>query len=185
MWVFGYGSLMWDGWEAGYDCVRRVVATLPGFRRVFNKASVKNWGTRENPGPTLNVVADSSASCTGFAFEFPEQQGSKVLAYLKQWEGKGFRFDGRRVRLDESGTWVEAMVPIYSGGNVLIGKTTGQLARMARLAAGTKGPSIDYVRNVAAKLSRLEIDDAAVEEFFTAIEQDGADRRPGDTGTFR
>jgi hypothetical protein len=33
MWIFGYGSLMFDGWESGYGCVRREWASLSGYRR--------------------------------------------------------------------------------------------------------------------------------------------------------
>jgi cation transport protein ChaC len=41
-WIFGYGSLMWDGWEEKFGCEERQVAELPGHVRTFNKASVKN-----------------------------------------------------------------------------------------------------------------------------------------------
>jgi cation transport protein ChaC len=45
MWVFAYGSLMSDGWENEWGCLRRCRAELGGYRRAFNKASVRNWGT--------------------------------------------------------------------------------------------------------------------------------------------
>jgi cation transport regulator ChaC len=38
MWVSGYGSLMWDGWEK-LNGTRDDGAVLRGFRRSFNKAS--------------------------------------------------------------------------------------------------------------------------------------------------
>jgi cation transport regulator ChaC len=41
MWVFGYGSLMWDHWETQFGCLRSLVADLPGYQRVFNKACEK------------------------------------------------------------------------------------------------------------------------------------------------
>lgn len=49
MWVFGYGSLMADGWKAQFVCTRRAVAELAGYRCAFNKASVANWGTAKTP----------------------------------------------------------------------------------------------------------------------------------------
>ena len=86
MWVFGYGSLMWDGWEAHHGCLRRVTAELRGYSRTFNKRSVRNWGTRLHPGPTLNLVAGNT-SCRGVVFEFPESSRAEIVAYLIRREG--------------------------------------------------------------------------------------------------
>jgi cation transport regulator ChaC len=55
MWIFGYGSLMWDGWESEFACQERAMATLSGYRRAFNKLSVANWGTKDAPCPTLKL----------------------------------------------------------------------------------------------------------------------------------
>jgi cation transport protein ChaC len=90
MWVFGYGSLMWDGWQAEHRCLRTVKATLLRYRRAFNKASVKNWGSRERAGPTLNIIEDPAGSCVGFAFEFPDEQRREVMAALVAREGRNF-----------------------------------------------------------------------------------------------
>jgi cation transport protein ChaC len=49
MWVFGYGSLMWDGWQTKHACIRRVPAELDGYSRAFNKASVRYWGSKNHP----------------------------------------------------------------------------------------------------------------------------------------
>jgi glutathione-specific gamma-glutamylcyclotransferase len=93
MWVFGYGSLMWDGWENSYGCVRKCVAVLNGYRRTFNKASTKNRGSKKAPCPTLNLEKDVAGSCKGMAFEFPDAQAGGVLAYLATREGKDFCLD--------------------------------------------------------------------------------------------
>jgi cation transport regulator ChaC len=68
MWIFGYGSLMFDGWEAACGCTDRKWADLPGYRRSFNKKSVESRGTREAPGLTLNLVRSAGHVCRGIAF---------------------------------------------------------------------------------------------------------------------
>src|SRR5258707_869494 len=109
MWVFGYGSLMGDGWEAAHGCIRRTRAEFPGYRRTFNKASVRNWGTKACPCPTLNIVKSGSATCHGVAFEFPEAKAQGVRNYLVEREG-GFDLRSYTVRLDD-GSAATAIVP--------------------------------------------------------------------------
>ena len=93
MWVFAYGSLMNDGWEKAHSCARRVHATLFGFSRAFDKASIKSRATKIDPAPTLRVVS-SNGSCRGIAFEFPEFRRLEVLKELLEREGPTFPFEG-------------------------------------------------------------------------------------------
>ena len=168
MWVFGYGSLMWDGWQAQHACLRSNKATLPGYRRIFNKASVRNWGTPAQPGPTLNIAEDPTASCVGFAFEFPDDERKAVMATLRDREGRNFQLEEREVVLD-CGTHVQAIAPRYVGPNLICDKTLVALAEMARKATGTDGRCADYVTNIAEKLASLGIDDPAVQEFSQQV----------------
>jgi cation transport protein ChaC len=170
MWVFGYGSLMWESWEAGYGCLRRVTAVLPGFRRAFDKASVRNWGTKERPGPTLNLAIDAGNQCKGFAFEFPDAKRRSITAALADREGMNFELKEREVAL-EGGDRVLAVTPRYMGPNLIGNKPLAERASMARLAVGTHGNCADYVKAIADKLTELGIDDPAVREFWEAIRQ--------------
>lgn len=81
---------MLDGWENSYGCTRRVVADLPGHRRVFNKASIERWGAKIAPGPTLNLVTVPYELCRGMAYQFSMANDPSVRAYLKKREGQGF-----------------------------------------------------------------------------------------------
>src|ERR1700738_4089117 len=130
VWVFGYGSLMWDNWEIVHGCLRHAVAVLPGFRRTFNKSSVNRWGTRDKPCPTLNLAAEPSASCKGVAFEFPEEKRREVLDYLTQREA-GFDLNEKEIRLEnENGDSVMAVVAIYAGENLLSERSLSKVLAM-------------------------------------------------------
>jgi cation transport regulator ChaC len=83
MWIFGYGSLMFDEWESNHGCVGRRWADLAGYRRVFNKKSVENWGSKKRPGLTLNLKDSTTSVCRGIAFEFIDDD-SKSLEMLKR-----------------------------------------------------------------------------------------------------
>ncbi|WP_407150455.1 gamma-glutamylcyclotransferase [Bradyrhizobium sp. ORS 86] len=159
---------MGDGWEKQFRCSRRVRAVLDGYRRAFNKASVRNWGTKARPCPTLNVVKSESSSCPGIAFEFPSDAGAQVRAYLVEREGKGFELHELSVRID-SGATVNALVPLYAGPNLLPEGDLQAIARMILGASGTHGSGVDYVDRAANELLKAGIDDPVVNELKLLI----------------
>lgn len=59
--VFGYGSLIWDDWENEYEGKRFDKARLTNYRTAFNKKSTRNWGTPQNPGPTLGLEEEQGS----------------------------------------------------------------------------------------------------------------------------
>ena len=168
MWVFGYGSLMWDDWHVEWGCSHQEIGMLSGYRRAFNKASVENWGSHKNPGPTLNLESQADGSCQGIAFEFPEKDRDAVLAYLKRREGPNFPLRTVPVRL-ASGRAIDAIVPIYDGPNLIESKSIEGLVAMIKKARGTYGSCSDYLKGIAERLAGLGIDDPAVCELWTAL----------------
>ena len=170
MWVFGYGSLMWDGWEANQGCIRRVRAELHGYRRVFNKASVGNWGSKKCPCPTLNLTKSNSAHCQGMAFEFSDERKPRILKYLTKREGANFALRALPARL-ESGDDVIQLVPLYEGKNLIRPISVEQIAKMALRATGKDGSCVCYINGVARELRRLGIDDPAVSQLWLILSQ--------------
>jgi glutathione-specific gamma-glutamylcyclotransferase len=167
MWIFGYGSLMWDGWETHRGCIHRVTAELRGYARTFNKLSVRNWGTPRYPGPTLNLIASKSL-CRGIAFEFPEMRSADIMAYLIRREGKNFTLNELPIVL-KGGTAVTASVPLYEGPNVLPPTSAPEIAAMALRAKGVSGSCAEYIKGVADHLAQLGIDDPAVASLCAAL----------------
>jgi len=169
MWVFGYGSLMWDSWYEDFDGDAPVKATLPGYRRRFNKGSVKNWGSKQTPGPTLNIEADEGSLCAGMAFRFSDQRNAEVIAYLQKREGKAFKLEEHSIILDE-GSELTAIVPVYHGKNIL-DKPVEELIDLTLHAKGTSGACIDYVINIDKKLIAHDIHDDEVKTFAARLRE--------------
>jgi len=171
MWVFGYGSLMWDGWERNYKGRRVEGATLRGFHRSFNKASTTNWGTPVHRGPTLGLEPAPDDVVVGVAFEFPDEGKAAILGELAAREGPSFSLEPLAVSLPASSDAVAALVPVNDRrARTYIGHSpVSDRVKMALIARGTKGACSDYVRHVRAHLIELGITDPFVEEFAAEL----------------
>lgn len=172
MWVFGYGSLMWDGWEQQFDGVKIDGAELDGYRRAFSKKSIENWGTATHPCPTLGLERAPAATCIGAAFGFPTAQKQAVWTYLRDREGPSFGLEKRRITLPD-GRRPQAHVAINDpDAESYIGdKHVDEIAAMIGGAHGTEGACIDYLENTIAKLRTLSIENDAIESLWEAVQQ--------------
>lgn len=77
IWVFAYGSLIWNPCFAVAD--RRAVM-LPTHRRAFNVWSMLARGTPDRPG--LGLGLEPGGTCTGVAFRLDDASLEKDLATL-------------------------------------------------------------------------------------------------------
>jgi cation transport protein ChaC len=77
VWVFGYGSLMWNPL---FRHAEQRPATLRGFHRRFCLWSVTSRGTRERPGLVLGL--DLGGSCQGVAYRLPAEDAPRELKLL-------------------------------------------------------------------------------------------------------
>lgn len=170
MWIFGYGSLIFDGWEATCGCVDRKCAELPGYRRAFNKKSVKYWGTPAAPGLTLNLAQAEDNICRGIAFAFEDNDRAKqILLDLEKREACKPR--ALTVEL-EGGQEITAHVFIYEGRNLIDeSMTVVDKADIVVKAKGLSGSDFDYVRKTYDDLKGVGIDDLAVTALWEAVKK--------------
>jgi cation transport protein ChaC len=159
LWVFGYGSLMWN---PGFDVEERVIASLPGYARTFCMRSIHHRGTDTDPGLVLALDRTEGAECHGLAFRMSTASQSNVMAYLRERELISSAYleevhdlvlsDGRKV---QAVTYVVDTEHVqYCGGLELETQ-----ARIIAQAVGGRGPNTEYLYNTAAHLDELGLED--------------------------
>ncbi len=100
LWVFGYGSLIW---QPGFEFIESVRGTLRGFARSFCMWSVHYRGTRQSPGLVLALKRIPGSSCDGLAFRVAADQRDVVLKTLRKRElvASAYREERQPVELDD------------------------------------------------------------------------------------
>jgi len=162
---------MWDRkWQQDFGCRRVEMAEIQGFRRIFNKPSTINRGTPENPGVTLNLIAENNAICTGYAMEFDDHIHDDLFADLDSRE-QHYTKHQRLVRLTKSGEAIAAHLYIYEHDNVIKSDCCNHLAQLALNAHGVRGSGRDYIINIAEELNRLGIADPEVSRVYQALQR--------------
>ncbi|MEX0283607.1 MAG: gamma-glutamylcyclotransferase [Paracoccaceae bacterium] len=159
MWVFGYGSLIWN---SGFQVARSEIATLDGFARSFCMWSVHYRGTSEAPGLVLGLDHNPNAACCGMALAVAEGQEDETLAYLRERELTASAYEEQQVPLTlRSGEMVTAYTYVVDPAHELYcgGLSLEQQAGIISRAAGNRGPNADYLLNTVAHLGEIGIDD--------------------------
>ncbi len=170
LWLFGYGSLIWN---PGLPTVEAVPAKVHGFHRGLYLWSRVNRGTPEQPG--LVLALDRGGSCTGMAFRLSAEgamphidtlwkremaMGSYRVAWLPC-----FLADGRRV--DALAFVMRRDVPAYTG------KLCDSVVRhVFGCASGRYGTTLDYVSRTVKALRECGMPDRALEALLLRCEQD-------------
>lgn len=161
LWLFGYGSLIWN---PGMPAAETVRARVRGYHRGLYLWSRVNRGTPEQPG--LVLALDRGGSCTGMAFRLEGEgagphlealwrrempMGSYRPAWLPCWLA-----DGRRV--EALAFVMRRDVPTYTGK--LPDETVKAVLGCAR---GRYGTTLDYVSRTVQALRECGMPDRALE----------------------
>ncbi len=158
LWVFGYGSLLWN---PGFEPVRSVKATLSGYHRSFCMLSIHHRGTVQDPGLVLALDRHEGASCCGVAFEVKSGEEDKVLAYLRERElvSSAYLETTETVELADGGR-VEAVTYVIDPDHEQYCHFDLETqAKMIAHAVGGRGPNTEYLYNTESHLTQMGIVD--------------------------
>ena len=160
MWVFGYGSLLWN---PGFEVAEQVRATLRDYHRSFSMRSIHHRGTENDPGLVLALDAAAGATCDGVAFRVAAGHEDVTLAELRERELISSAYLERVLPLAlDDGRRVEALAYIIDPDHVQYcgGLPLEEQAQIIAHAVGGRGPNTEYLYNTAAHLNELGIGDA-------------------------
>jgi cation transport protein ChaC len=166
LWIFAYGSLMWD---PGFPYCEAVPALLKGHCRSFCVYSRDHRGTDERPGLVLGL--DRGGQCKGVAFRVPAVDVPAALGYLWEREMKSrvYRLEALEVELsvgraEALAFTVDPAHPDYAGGVEL-----GEMARLIHEGVGARGSARDYLAGTMRELTRLGVIDPTLRRLDRAV----------------
>jgi cation transport protein ChaC len=163
MWVFGYGSLLWN---PGFPVARSERATLHGYARSFCMSSIHHRGTEEKPGLVLALDEQDGTHCTGLALAVEAGHEDRTLAELRERELISSAYLERMldVHLD-SGQVVNAVTYVIDPHHVQYcgGMPLEEQAQIIAHAVGGRGPNPEYLYNTASHLADIGLRDPDLE----------------------
>lgn len=162
MWVFGYGSLIWD---PGFPVAERRIARLTGWHRSFCMWSIHHRGTPDSPGLVLALDRVEGGACTGVAFRVAPGAEAETLAALRERELVSSAYLETVQTVDTSKGAVAALAYVVDPDHVQYcgGLALDEQARIIAGASGGRGPNRDYLWSTVAHLAELGIADSELD----------------------
>jgi len=157
LWIFGYGSLMWD---PGFRYLERTPALVRGYHRAFCINSNRWRGTPERPGLVLGL--DRGGACRGVAFLVAEADIEETLRALWHREMRRRIYQPKLVRMRlpkkaEARCFTFVADPQHAGyaGELTIEEAAQRIAT----CCGARGPNLDYLTRTVEHLEALGVRD--------------------------
>lgn len=179
VWVFGYGSLMWNPL---LEVVDRRVATLEGWHRSFCLRTVVGRGRPETPGRMLSLQAGGSVQ--GLALQMPGPEDALRHELRLLWRREMTMGSYRPL-------WAAARSPRGEELPVLVFVANAEhpmheaddsvptVAQHVATAEGAFGRNLEYLLALRRALAELGLHDPAVDALTAAVESIS----PGATGS--
>ncbi|MFN3971436.1 MAG: gamma-glutamylcyclotransferase [Gemmobacter sp.] len=168
LWVFGYGSLIWD---PGFPVAERRLARARGWRRGFCMWSIHHRGSMEEPGLVLALDHDPDSACDGVAFRVAEGAEAATLAGLRERELISSAYLEDWLEVEAEGAALTALCYVINRNHAQYcgGLSAEEQARVIAAARGGKGENCDYLYATAAHLAELGIADAGLERLAARV----------------
>jgi cation transport protein ChaC len=166
IYVFGYGSLIWN---PAFHFVDKTPALLRGYHRRFCMRMYQGRGTREAPG--LMLALDHGGACKGVAFRIAASCVRQELQVLWQREMFGGAYNARWVKLSTAAGPVRAVTFVINRRHprYLPELSLEQTAALIATGCGDLGSCREYLENTIHHLAELGLRDAGLEKIAKTL----------------
>ncbi|NKB50733.1 MAG: gamma-glutamylcyclotransferase [Rhizobiaceae bacterium] len=167
IWVFGYGSLMWN---PGFEYLEVQQAKAFGVHRAPCIYSWVHRGTKQRPGIVLGLAR--GGACIGKAFKISSDNRDETLAYLRARElVTNVYLERLRPIVLASGTTVKAVTYIADADHEQYAGRLGHEALIAQIkgAVGKSGPNESYITDTTDHLREMGIKDGLMERITSEL----------------
>ena len=174
LWVFGYGSLLWN---PGFTPVETQRAVLRDFHRSFCMLSIHHRGSEEEPGLVLALDAQTGGQCTGVAFRINPEEEDRVLVELRERELISSAYEEATLPLTlDDGTVIDALAYVINRDHRQYCQfELEKQAEMIARALGGRGPNTEYLYNTANHLTEMGIRDSDMEWLARKVQELASD----------
>ncbi len=164
LWIFAYGSLMWDP-AFRFAEVRR--ARAPNHARKFILKD--NFGARGSPEtPGLMAALDDGTGCDGLAFRIGKDAVRHESGVFWRRELLGHAYRPAFAHVTTQFGEVEALTVVANHGADVIrpDMTRQEQIRYVATGKGFLGTSLEYLENIAVHFEAMGIEDSEVSELL-------------------
>ncbi len=170
LWVFGYGSLIWN---PAIEYEQKCCALLRGWHRRFCLKMYDGRGSLETPG--LVLALDRGGACRGVAFRIAAANVAQELGLLWQREMYGGAYNARWVTLEAAGNWrgerfrALTFVINHAHPRYMAELSVEQTAALIATGCGAFGTCREYLENTVAHLLELGVRDTNLMRIAAAL----------------
>jgi glutathione-specific gamma-glutamylcyclotransferase len=164
LWVFAYGSLMWDP-AFHFAEVRR--GRVSGYaRRFILKDTFGARGTPKAPG--LMAALDEGLGCEGLVFRIAGSEAERESGMFWRRELIAYAYKPVFAKVETDFGEVDALTVIADRASEYICPDLSREEQVRYIATGTGflGTSLQYIENIAGHFAALEVEDQEVKELL-------------------
>jgi cation transport protein ChaC len=183
LWIFGYGSLIWDP-AVHFDQLRR--ADAHGFHRRFCLHLEGGRGSPERPGLMASLDGAEGRICEGVALRIPAALVDEETRIMWMREMITGAYIPSFIPLDTPQGPIEALAFLVKRGDERYCDCgDAEAARRIAFAEGPLGTNLEYLARLVEHLETLDIVDPAMTDLLAAClalrHEAGVETHPGAT----